>query len=270
MPLVLLGSEQAMQLCAGDLTGPVNDPPFTSLARELELRKYLLDVAAWASDSKVAKEILYVVQNCEPNIYVVGMKGGGFSCFNSDYPKYGTGTVYYNLGLKMEIGFHGPGPTETASKFAMGPKRNVSLHNYIGFLHELGHAKQFIENPGFFRESKDKKTNDDLRKDQGLAPVGKWGGGNWAYMADGKFKNEVETKAKELADKRSDRKKELMPGAGGTGSAWKNLKLQQVRLCRPLWGVRIETDNLMRHEWPVCEEFKLPKRNYTDLVVTGM
>ena len=131
MPLVLLGSEQAMQLCAGDLTGPVNDPPFTSLARELELRKYLLDVAAWASDSKVAKEILYVVQNCEPNIYVVGMKGGGFSCFNSDYPKYGTGTVYYNLGLKMEIGFH-PGPTETASKFAMGPKRNVSLHNYVG------------------------------------------------------------------------------------------------------------------------------------------
>jgi hypothetical protein len=270
MPLILLGSDQAMQLCGSDLTGPVNSPPITSLAKELDLRKYVLEVAAWASNSRTAKEILYVVQNCEPNIYFVGMNGGGFSCFNSDYPKFGSGTVYYNLALKMEIGFNGPGPTETASNFAAGPKRNVSLHNYVGFLHELGHAKQFIENQGFFRESMDKKASDELRKNQGLEPVGKWGGGNWAYMADGKFRSEVETKAKELAEKQSPLKKDLMPGAGGQGSAWKNLKLQQVRMCKPQWGVRIETDNLMRHEWPICEEFKLPKRNYTDLVVTAM
>jgi hypothetical protein len=270
MPLVLLGGDQAMLLCRGDLTGPVNSPPITSLAREIDLRKYLYEVTAWAHNSKTAQDILYAVHNSEPTIYVVGMNGGGFSCFNSDYPKYGTGTVYYNLALKMEIGFNGPGPTETATKFAMGPKRNVSLHNYVGFLHELGHAKQFIENPGFFREATGKTTNDERRKEEGLKPVGKWGGGNWAYMADGKFKTEVENKAKEMAKSQSDRRKQLMPGAGGPKADWTNLKLRDTRLCRPMWGVRIETDNLMRHEWPICDEFKLPKRNYTDLVVTGM
>lgn len=32
------------------------------------------------------------------------------------------------------------------------------------------------------------------------------------------------------------------------------------------WSIRIEMDNLIRHEWPICDEAKIPRRlGYTDL-----
>lgn len=33
------------------------------------------------------------------------------------------------------------------------------------------------------------------------------------------------------------------------------------------WSVRLEMDNLNRHEWPICDEARLPRRlHYTDLM----
>jgi hypothetical protein len=256
MPLILLGSNLAMEMCTGDLKGPVNSPPYTSLATDLELRKYLYEVSAWASASPTARAILATVQSSFVDIYVVGMKGGGFSCFNSDYPREGVGTVYYDLTIKMEVGFPGPGPTETASTFKVGPKRNVSLHSYIGFLHELGHAKQFLENPGFFREVTANITKATWVNRTGSKGPVALGGGSGAFQSDPKFRFEIETAAKKMYEKKRP-------------NAHKGLQLTNVRMTKPQWGVRIETDNLNRHEWPMCDELGYPKRNYTDLVVTG-
>ena len=255
MTLILLGSDRALELCSGDLKGPVNSPPYKSLASDVELRKYLYEVTTWASSCPTAKAILAAVHYSFVDIYVVGMKGGGFSCFNSDYPQHGVGTVYYDLTLKMEVKFTGPGPTEIASTFKVRPKPNVSLHSYIGFLHELGHAKQFIENPGFFREvttNIEKATWVNRTGSKGSVPLG---GGTGAFQSDPKFRFEIEKAAKAMYEKKRP-------------NAHKGLQLSGVRMTKPQWGVRIETDNLNRHEWPMCDELGYPKRNYTDLVVT--
>jgi len=59
-----------------------------------------------------------------------------------------------------------------------------------------------------------------------------------------------------------------MPGPGGLSLAKRDpYQLAALRVCKPEWGVRIETDNLIRHEWPICEEMGFAKRNYTDLIV---
>jgi hypothetical protein len=285
MTLTLLGASRAMELCAGDLKGPVNDPPFNSLASELEIRKYLYEVAAWADKSPTAKAILAAVQYSPVEIYVVGMKGGGYSCFNSDYPEHGVGTVYYNLTIKMEVSFPGPGPTETATGFAIGPKKNVELHNYIGFLHELGHAKQYIENPGFFRSIKELEPGKFpekatwVNREGSKGPVA-LGGVSAAFQSDPKFKSAIEMKAKEMfakkypnvdAYKSPNRQNPLALNRRREGHAdvLEGLQYREVRMAKPKWDVRIETDNLNRHEWPMCDELGYPKRNYTDLQVTG-
>ena len=48
----------------------------------------------------------------------------------------------------------------------------------------------------------------------------------------------------------------------------KDLKLQATRVTNPQWAVRIETDNLIRHEWPMCVEAGYPKRNYSEIGIS--
>jgi len=129
--------------------------------------RYYKSVMIEVKQSKSATSILAYVICSRTKIHVVGMIGGGFSCFNSDYPRKGEGTIYYSLTAEMSIGFTSTGPHDVASetdldrttahprhKTPMGMRRepieSQSLPNWVGFLHEVGHAKQFIDNPSFF------------------------------------------------------------------------------------------------------------------------
>lgn len=112
----------------------------------------------------------------------------------------------------------------------------ASLHNYIATLHEFGHAKQWIERPEFFA-------------------------GGAQNTPD--FANKIKAAAF------SRLMKSAPPGTYGEQRKFAegHLKHTNMRMCKPAWSVRIETDNLIQHEWPVCREMGYPTRQYTDLVM---
>ena len=157
---------------------------------------------------------------------------GGYQCFSSDEPTRGAGVVYVDVNAKLGVKVQGPHGQQI-----------VPLHNNIAFLHELGHAKQWIKSPAFF---------------------------NGALQNTGGFEKDIKNAASEMMTKVRTRVETKPEGLGY--SANKNwgtapLQLTGLRLCRPGWSVRIETDNLMTHEWLICDEMRYPKRQYTDLVM---
>lgn len=108
------------------------------------------------------------------------------------------------------------------------------MHNYIATLHEFGHAKQWIEHRLFFE------------------------GG---YLADSIFE-------RQLQDAATARWEKTVPA--GLNYRAKRKFLSNILPDQPAskkgWAVRVETDNLIRHEWPICRELGYPIRQYTDLV----
>lgn len=328
--LIFLDESQARAGWATDLQ-KVNPP---AIVGKSKVTSYFYEVIEWSKTSKTAQAILSIVQNSPTQIYVLGMKGGGFSCFNSDYPEKGVGTVYYNLTLEMAIGFTTTGPHDTASKMKLDwdkdharhprlketvgmrvdQKAPVALHNYIGFLHELGHAKQFIENPLFF-EGAHTNTSKFTGEIEAAARDRK---GFWTKVQSDEHRAELRAaapkgirpwvspeipaasgrKPKLVLDNPSAGSSPIPPGSRPTGGPpgppgppaapgppppmrmltaaekeAERLKKDIYRLHQhkpvPIdgWGVRIETDNLIRHEWPICDEMGYPKRNYNDLIV---
>jgi hypothetical protein len=86
------------------------------------------------------------VRNAKETIHVVAWRSSdpaqpGFSMFSSDSPQPGEGTIYVNLDQMVSIAQVNP---EDARK-------NNMLNNFVLILHEVGHAKQFIDNPAWFR-----------------------------------------------------------------------------------------------------------------------
>ncbi len=87
--LIFLNESDARILCKTDLE-KVNPPEIISRTK---MMAYVGDAAEWSKTSKTAQAIMSIVRQSAVKIYVVGMKGGGFSCFNSDYPEPGVGTI---------------------------------------------------------------------------------------------------------------------------------------------------------------------------------
>lgn len=111
----------------------------------------------------------------------------------------------------------------------------VPMHNYISTLHEFGHAKQWIERPEFYT---------------------------------GGVQSTPEFASRILAAARARIKVPAHITAHKDKKAFVDsiLKPQDMRQAMPAWSVRTETDNLIRHEWPICREMGYPLRQYTDLV----
>lgn len=107
-------------------------------------------VRYWSDRSKTAKEILKAVDLAGQKIHVIGMKNCGYTCFDSDCPTKGEGTAYVDVNAQFSVD-------------------GKALHNYICILHELGHAKQFIENPAWFNQVAANRPNVDLKGIQNRA-----------------------------------------------------------------------------------------------------
>jgi hypothetical protein len=124
------------------------NPPIFS-AEQTEA--FVKETIAWSEQhSKTAKEILKFVRDAKQTVYIVGMTGG-YTSFNSNCPLPSHGVVYIDLASKFHV-------KTTILEYSIGTneperildRREISRH--VVLLHELGHAKQWIENPHLFDE----------------------------------------------------------------------------------------------------------------------
>lgn len=214
-------------------------------------RQYLLEVTSWASASKTAKAVLSAVHDAREEVFVVGMKGG-FQAFSNDEPTAKgekVPVIFVDLDAKLGLRVRN---AHNASEEPNMIGAKVEFSNYIAFLHELGHAKQWIENPVFF-----------------IAPP----------MATTRFAADIRQAAIGRMT-RGDTNAPKREGTGWQAQAKFNKALTNYVSSHPVfggirnpdpkgWGVRVESDNIFRHERPICEELRLPQRlNYRDLVIS--
>ena len=213
-------------------------------------RQYLLEVTAWASSSKTAKAVLAAVHDAHQEVFIVGMKGG-FQAFSNDEPTAKgekVPVIFVDLDAKLGLRVRN---AHNASEEPSMIGEKVEFSNYIAFLHELGHAKQWIENPLFF-----------------IAPP----------MATTRFAADIKQAAIGRAT-RGDVNAPQRQGSGVIAQIKYNKALTSYMSSHPVfgeiqnptpkgWGVRVESDNIFRHERPICDELRLPARlNYRDLII---
>jgi hypothetical protein len=111
--------------------------------------------------TKTGQLIWKIVKGCERPFYVIGWRSEnlqlhfgknfgalipktGYTCFSSDDPKPGVGTILINLDLMLEV------------QQEDGSGKDKIYDNALIILHELGHAKQFEEMPSIFNTFRDK------------------------------------------------------------------------------------------------------------------
>lgn len=184
------------------------------------------EVRAWAQCSRTAQQILKTVDGAGKIIHVVCFNGTGETVFSSDDPAPGEGTIFWNIKARF------------ATKQGNG---QAALHHYIAFLHEAGHAVQWLENPVFFE-------------------------GNMLHGGAGQ--RTIQDAAQAFWMRRAVH--ENASANFGAQKAYAQLRMMtgNNRLTRPAWAVRIEMDNLIRHEWPICDESGHARRlGYTDLIM---
>lgn len=183
---------------------------------------YLQNVRAWAAQkSPTAQRMLKTIDNSSITIYLVGMDGG-FTCFDSD--PIPAGTVYFDLNLKLSV--NPGGSTGVHSGFER-------LHPYVAFMHEVGHAVQFIETPNQFMN----------------AAKGPLHG----------LKSDIENAARAYGDRVH----------GSVAYSKRRNWFSQGPLSGTAWAVRLEYDNMYRHERPICLEAGEPLRDhYNDINMT--
>lgn len=194
------------------------------------MRQYLYQVQCWAdSNSPTAKRLLNIAHDSDENIYLVGMKHGGYTCFDDGEgtPAYGGGTVgqhggsiiYINVDIVAQVN---PGGATTHAGFQ-------NMHPYIAFFHELGHAIQKIEQPELW-----------VNGGRGLAA---------AFLGD------INNAARSFAQR-----------AHGRTFGQARAEYSATGHTRQPWSVRIEYDNVYRHERPICQEAGMPMRDlYGDI-----
>jgi len=260
------------------------------IAGRTQLLEYVSRAHVWAQRSRTAQAILATVIHAKPPIYFIGMRNGGYSCFDSDCPEDHSGTVYFNLDVVLKVRIRDGVDTTTmvprldprtrkeipgATRATREPKYKadkIDVDPFIAFLHELGHAKQFIENPDKFtrRSFRSGKVLEEISASEIEDAARHWatGLGNTSRKAlatDARFK---------FSSKRpvnpEPNKFVVQPNRPNFAQARndKHLNLGSNRLTKPAWGVKLETDNLISHEWPICRELGWPEgnlRHYTDI-----
>lgn len=310
-------------------------------------KTFVYEGRLWAQNYATAKAIFAVIDNSQTTIHFIGMKGG-FSCFNSDWPVPGEGTVYLDLDSKLGIKIRNGVDSVTREpryKQQGGKDVVIALEKYVALLHELGHAKQFLETPWLFERpavaEKDiekaaiQMRDMALRKELGLparqmikttAGIGqKFNMASAAAASQiavlerkatnliaqisfasrahqsreaARLRQEFSTLEQQIADAKAGLAKGVgakssaapmpvkassgppgpppPPAASVGGPDTRAMAAESLGLTKKAavkkagWSVPVETDNLIRHEWPICRELGMREehlRNYTDLVV---
>jgi hypothetical protein len=260
-----------------------------------ETKKALEETGSWARQSPTAQMLVDFITTSQKTIHIVGMRGG-YQCFNStEGPQKDMPVVFIDLDGKLTVAVRGPHNLHLEPEKCKG---NVYvLDNRIALLHELGHAKQWIETPSLFDNVKSAK---DAKMPQWGLPAQKSGGGQFdARLDKAAFAKAINKAAAERAStcptcgewvdvdpntrmllnpkrdkikhpkalhicsgKRSDKaaiptQQEVSPFNEQTNPAGYK---------PPVWGAKIEMDNMSRHEWRICAELGITLRvNYRDL-----
>jgi hypothetical protein len=269
MALKFLDRQEALDEFHGELLPWVKNSQLRDLYSKVETEKYVKDCVKWAIDggSKTAFDLWTFVYQANELIRVVGMKGG-FQCFGTAEGNKKVPVVFIDLdGIlnfknRVSMSEHNlaihqdalralrkgtyklstVNPKERKERYeARGDNVHVSpqdfkgqiqdLSNRIAILHELGHAKQFIERPRLFTRP--------------MKPAG----------------SEIQKLAMERAQRNMGRTDEFKSDPN------KIATVADIKDVRPLaWDAVVEMDNMDRHEWPICREMKIPyRKNYCDL-----
>lgn len=91
-------------------------------------------IRRWSLRSRTARSILALIDASPQRIVIVAFRGEGTTVFGANEPVAGMGTVYWDVAARYAIGGGTPG----------------DFHHAVTILHELGHAKQWIEHPDFY------------------------------------------------------------------------------------------------------------------------
>lgn len=209
-------------------------PGHASVCSNIEMSAIMYEVRKWSAGSATASRIIHDVNLSSVSVHVIGMKGCGFSCFCSDHPIKGQGTAYVDVQSQYEVNGH-------------------PLHTYIVILHELGHAKQFLENPFWFNQVAARTPNVELIDIRTAA----------VKMQVGR----APTPVVPLVTGHGGGPNLPPPPLGPMGGQRKIERDAEKALGNPTrsgptcnWPFVIEQDNMARHEWPICRETGNPVR----------
>ena len=226
-----------------------------------ETREKMVEARNWAKASRTAKSVLDFVLLSNKTVYVVGMRGG-YQCFNStEGPNHDMPVVFIDLQGRLTSN------VRTAHNIHMDPNdctgNVVQVNNNIALLHEFGHAKQWMETPSMFDNVAPKLAKGVTAPKYGLASQAKGGGQYDARLDKSEFAAAIQAKAHGRAADKSN-----VPTAQEVQRY--NEETNPTGYKPPVWGTKIEMDNMSRHEWPICRELGLPLReNYRDINATS-
>lgn len=289
-----LDSESAIRGYMG-AQQPYGDIRFAS---RIETVQYFYEVVEWSKRSPTAQKIIKVVQDADIEVDFIGMHGG-FQCFDESALNAVTQekkpTVYIDVDGKLQVFVRQPHElalsrlqAEEAFKRGEGGKPQMeSFDNKIALLHELGHAKQFIENPQWYRHYCLQSNRGDFREAINTAATKYWtkkftpkpkqtvsNPPNSVY-APGVPPSPGIPPAPSIPPAPGMPPAPPAPGMSSNSSKGsvrnKVNAIVQTRTQKPVdlgWAAVIDIDNIQKHEWPICKEMNLPQRfNYTDLSV---
>jgi hypothetical protein len=287
MALRYLDESEAERLCASTLEAWVTSSGYKGCYSAAETRRAIDDAKLWAKGSTTAQRLASAVETSPKEILVVGMRGG-YQCFDSTATDQlqKVPVVFIDLDGRLDRLVRQPHQIHFAPQDLRGHGGTVeAMDNRVALLHELGHAKQWIDNPLFF-DNHYKQQKGALAKPQLKIPqknpakadpllhpegptelVAKKVSGSGALGAS--FAQSIQKRAAELWEKKGLAQKglamrdPLMNPDGGF-----LLTVEELEAFQPVTGfsVRIEADNMARHEWPICRELGIPLRvNYRDI-----
>lgn len=209
-------------------------PTHSTVCSNVEMSAIMYEVRKWSAGSPTARRIIHDVNLSKVAIHIIGMKGCGFSCFCSDHPVDGQGTAYVDVQSQYEV-------------------NGRELHTYIVILHELGHAKQFLDNPFWFNQVAARTPNVGLLDIRTAA----------VNMQVGR----VQTPVVPAPTVHGGGPLPPPPPIGPMGGRRALERDAEDALGNPTraaptcnWPFVIEQDNMARHEWQVCRETGNPVR----------
>jgi hypothetical protein len=205
--------------------------PFSKIVSPLEAEMNIELTRRWArKHSKTGLEIMNLVSSKTSNlIHVIAWRGEGadegFTMFDSDSPLPGEGTVFVNLDVFVQI-------VESQGQ----QNKSDTMNNFVVILHEIGHAKQFIEMPLIFTSG---ALDSSSPANQSRS------------LASANYDKQVQQRAMELK---------------GKGMKYSDAsKTVQRELGKPphvAFSSIVEWDNYQRHEGPICDEAGITRRGF--------
>ena len=75
----------------------IANPDASKICGRIDMMKFMPGLREWSKGSPTALKIMDYVERSWVKIHVIGMKGCGYSCFDSDCPREGEGTAYVDI-----------------------------------------------------------------------------------------------------------------------------------------------------------------------------